>query len=169
MVFVWSVCIIRLAMHVHECAYRSFTLFSLDLCPRHSYVADASTKAYVDYFSQSLAAEYGPKGIHVQCQSPGFVATAMSKMKPSLIVPSAAQYARAAVDAIGSGSSVVPFWSHKIVEAVTAALPEWLVKWQVRNMHVSINKRYLRKLEREAAAKTAPADAAAAADPKKRV
>lgn len=194
----------------------------------------------MDYFSQSLAAEYGPKGIHVQCQSPGFVATAMTKQKPSLIVPTPAQYARTAVDAIGSGASVVPYWSHKIVDAAVNILPQWLVQWQVRrysspartrwhhlrcvnvacymlavgsansallltcaasaaigvprrdpvlhtpvvsffcafprvrlqvrNMHADINRRYLRKLDREAAAKTAPAASGAdsGADPKKK-
>jgi 17beta-estradiol 17-dehydrogenase / very-long-chain 3-oxoacyl-CoA reductase len=118
----------------------------------------------VEYFSASLASEYGPRGIHVQSQSPAFVATAMSRQKPSLAVPTAEQYARAAADAIGSGVSVVPYWSHKAVDAVLSVLPQWLVQRQVLGMHVDLRRRYLRKLEREAAAAVAGGSAAGAAE-----
>ena len=41
----------------------------------------AATKAYVDFFSQSLAEEYRRYGIVVQNQAPMFVATKMSKIR----------------------------------------------------------------------------------------
>ena len=63
--------------------------------------AYGSSKTYVQYFSQALDQEYGPKGIFVQCVRPGFVSTAISKMKPALTVPTPAAYAKSAVDTIG--------------------------------------------------------------------
>ena len=54
----------------------------------------SATKGYVENFTRSLAVEYAGKGVHFQCQSPYFVATAMtfpnSKVRPyiSLVLPS---------------------------------------------------------------------------------
>jgi len=39
----------------------------------------SGTKAFVDFFSRSMHAEYADRGIVVQCQSPYLVSTAMSK------------------------------------------------------------------------------------------
>ena len=38
----------------------------------------SASKGYIENFTKSLAAEYGPKGISFQCQSPLWVATAMT-------------------------------------------------------------------------------------------
>ena len=38
----------------------------------------SASKGYVENFTRSLAVEYAGKGVHFQCQSPYFVATAMT-------------------------------------------------------------------------------------------
>lgn len=117
------------------------------------HLADSGTKAYVDYFSRSLHREYARSGVHVQCQSPYFVATAMSKIrKASLGVPSPAGFAKAAVDAIGSGDSVVPFWSHDLQDSMLQAMPHWALEKYIVPLHLGLRKAFFRKLEREAAA-----------------
>ena len=105
------------------------------------YAEYSGSKAYVDYFSRSLHYEYAGKGIHVQCQSPYYVTSKMSKIrKASLLVPDPASFvcilcmcmlcwasvssfgvvlqAKAAVAAIGTGASVVPATSHAIIDWV---------------------------------------------------
>lgn len=116
-------------------------------------LADSGTKAYVDFFSRSLNREYAARGIHVQCQFPYFVATAMSKIRhASLTTPSPAGFAKAAVASIGSGDSVLPFWAHGVQDFFLQNAPTWLLTRLITNMHIGLRAKYMKKLEREAAA-----------------
>lgn len=112
------------------------------------YALYSGTKAFVDFFSRSLHHELASSGVFVQCQSPYFVVSKLSKIRrSSLTTPKPEAYAKAAVNAIGSGSSVVPFWTHKVQDWVMQHLPESLAVSQLLTMHKALRKRYMAKEE----------------------
>jgi 17beta-estradiol 17-dehydrogenase / very-long-chain 3-oxoacyl-CoA reductase len=122
-------------------------------------------QAYVDFFSRSLHYELAPFGVHVQCQSPYFVATELSGFKKaSMTVPFPAAYAAAAVADIGSGASTVPFWAHAAQDWLIQRLPHAILARILVPMHVDLRAKYLRKLERiaKAAAEGGKGEAAGA-------
>jgi len=116
--------------------------------------ADSASKAFVDFFSRSLALECAPKGVLVQCHTPYFVVSEMSKIKtPSLLTPSADDYAAASLAALGSGgATIVPYWPHTLQDALLLSLPEWLQARIVMGIHTGLRARYIKKLERAATA-----------------
>merc|ERR1712054_456335 len=100
----------------------------------------ASSKTYVEFLSAALQQEYGSKGIFVQCVIPGFVATSISKMRPSLTVPKPDVYAKSAVDTIGYDHRTNGFFWHTVLVGVLGLLPKWLLHSQVFKMHLGIRK-----------------------------
>lgn len=111
----------------------------------------SATKVYVDYFSQALHDEYKSKGIFVQSVVPHFVSSSMSKMRPSMTVPTPAKFAKSAVDTIGNVQRTNGFIWHDIMQAVVDLLPTSVAKGQLHKMHLGIRKRALRKKEKMAA------------------
>ena len=67
-----------------------------------------AAKMFVQRFSESLDAEYGRRGVRVQCQVPFYVATKLAKLRKSLTVPTAEEYAKMGVDWLGYGGVVQP-------------------------------------------------------------
>ena len=67
-----------------------------------------AAKMFVQRFSESLDAEYGNRGVRVQCQVPFYVATKLAKLRKSLTVPTAEEYAKMGVDWLGYGGVVQP-------------------------------------------------------------
>ena len=107
-------------------------------------------KGYVAQFSRALHYELASKGIHVQCQVPLYVTTKLAKLRnASLTVATPAQYARAALKAIGGGPVVSPYWSHAIQMSLFNTLPEWLVASVTNNMHIGIRRAGLKKEEQK--------------------
>eukprot|EP00804_Cyclotella_cryptica_P002176 CCRYP_006567-RA/>CCRYP_006567-RA protein AED:0.32 eAED:0.32 QI:94/0.5/0.66/1/0/0.33/3/486/327 len=111
----------------------------------------AAAKMFVERFSESLDAEYRAKGITVQCQVPFYVATKLAKMRKSLMVPTADEYAKMSMMWIGHSGVVSPYWLHAVQGWVMANLPSFIVDRQVMNMHLGIRKRGMKKDERLAA------------------
>ncbi|KAL9246547.1 hypothetical protein vseg_020066 [Gypsophila vaccaria] len=92
----------------------------------------AATKAYVDQLSRSLHVEYKNLGIDVQCQVPLYVATKMSSsvanvQGSSLFVPTAEDYAAAAVRWVGYGPRCSPYWAHALQWWATSLVPKALL------------------------------------------
>lgn len=54
----------------------------------------SATKAYMDFFSRGLEAEVASRGVIVQSVTPFFVASKLSKLRPSLTTPTPAAYCR---------------------------------------------------------------------------
>ena len=76
-------------------------------------------QAYLSYFAKSLAYEYKDKGITVQCLTPFYVATRMTRYSqtlsnPSMWIPSAAVYARQALLTLGLTERTAGYWPHAI-------------------------------------------------------
>ena len=74
----------------------------------------SATKAYIDFLSRALYFEYKNKGIIIQSVLPGFVSTSMSRMKPSLTIPSAESYVRSVLSTVGIERRTYGFWAHKL-------------------------------------------------------
>jgi len=111
----------------------------------------SATKVYVDYFSQALATEYRSQGVFVQSVCPHFVASKMSKMRPSLTVPTPEAFAKSAVNKIGNVECTNGFFWHDLMQAVVNVVPVGILKGQLHNMHLSIRKRAMKKQARQAA------------------
>lgn len=106
--------------------------------PSHPlYAIYAATKAYIDQLSRSLHVEYKNQGIDVQCQVPLYVATKMalnvaSVNKPTLFIPTAEDYATAAVRRIGYEARCTPFWAHSLQWCMASVVPKsWLDAWRL--------------------------------------
>jgi len=122
----------------------------------------ASTKGFVENFTKGLAIEYAGKGVHFQCQSPLFVATAITfpgskvpvEKRATLSTPTAAKYAKYAVARIGYDTMVSPYWAHEMYMWVSERLPDKLIGWAVMKMHVGLrfHKKNVAKMEEKALA-----------------
>jgi 17beta-estradiol 17-dehydrogenase / very-long-chain 3-oxoacyl-CoA reductase len=112
------------------------------------YAVYSASKAYVDFLSRSMAVELKPLGVTVQCQAPYMVTSKLSKIRhSSLFVPSPDTFVASSLKALCDGSSVVPFWSHKLQDWLMQNLPTWAVKAILVKMHLGLRRRFLRKLE----------------------
>ncbi|KNA20685.1 hypothetical protein SOVF_049800 [Spinacia oleracea] len=106
--------------------------------PSHPlYAIYAATKAYTDQLSRCLHVEYKNVGIDVQCQVPLYVATKMalnvaSVKRPTLFIPTAEDYAVAAVRRIGYEARCTPFWAHSLQWCLASFVPNsWLDAWRL--------------------------------------
>jgi len=116
----------------------------------------SGTKAYINFFSHCLAAEYKRSGIAVQSITPGMTVSEMSKIrKPSLLggVTMPGVIAKGSLDTLGLENHWSPFWVHALIEYVMHTLPLSLVLDKINQMHIGINKRAKAKIAREAGAK----------------
>lgn len=73
-------------------------------------------QAYVIKFSRDLANEYRRKGIVVQCVTPGYVATKMSKIgRPSWMAPDPMQYVTSALRSVGLKENTTGYFPHSLM------------------------------------------------------
>ncbi|XP_028654032.1 very-long-chain 3-oxoacyl-CoA reductase-B-like [Erpetoichthys calabaricus] len=88
----------------------------------------ASTKIFINYFSEALNAEYMDKGIIVQCVMPFFVSTNMTyKMRTNLFVKDANAFANEALNTVGYTTLTSGCLSHALQHAVfNFFLPDWV-------------------------------------------
>jgi len=107
----------------------------------------SASKAFVDFYSACLAKEYKSKGIVVQCCTPGFVVSNLSKIrKTSFGVPSATAFVKKALSSIGAlPVRAIPWVPHRLQALAMRTAPKPLVQSQVMKMHLSIRKRALAK------------------------
>ncbi|XP_032894780.1 very-long-chain 3-oxoacyl-CoA reductase [Amblyraja radiata] len=109
----------------------------------------SATKAFVDFFSQALHAEYKSKGIIVQSVLPFYVATKLSKIRtPTVNKPSPATYVKAALSTVGLQTQTNGYLPHAIMGwIITSLLPVSLVINQSMKMNQGIRARSLKKLK----------------------
>jgi len=122
-------------------------MYTLPLLAQYS-----AAKSYIEKFTLALNAEYGPKGISVQCQIPFYVSTKLAKMRASLSVPTPDAYVKRAMRFIGQADPVAsPYWVHGYMGWALDHLPGWVVESIIMTMHMATRKRGLKK---DAAKKT---------------
>ncbi|XP_066509652.1 very-long-chain 3-oxoacyl-CoA reductase-B-like [Hoplias malabaricus] len=107
----------------------------------------SASKAFVDYFSRGLDAEYRNKGIIIQSVLPFYVTTKLSKIKKaSLDIPTPERYVAAQLNTVGLQSQTNGYLPHAIMGWVTTALlPSRLLSKIMMNMGLSQRTRYLKK------------------------
>lgn len=116
-------------------------MYTLPLLAEYS-----AAKSFIEKFTLALNAEYGPKGISVQCQIPFYVSTKLAKMRKSLSVPTPDQFAKKAINWVGQPEPVVsPYWVHGCMGWVLDHLPTFVVTSIIMSMHLATRKRGLKK------------------------
>lgn len=109
----------------------------------------AGTKSYNDAFATSLAGEV-PAGVHVHSLTPFFVESPMVKMKKAFTVPSADEFAEAALRLVSSSPRLQPYWVHMVMQCAITALPLSMQVKYVADLHTKIRTRALRRKEQRA-------------------
>ncbi|KAM7041478.1 very-long-chain 3-oxoacyl-CoA reductase [Acridotheres tristis] len=118
------------------------------MCPTPLLTLYSATKAFVDYFSQGLHAEYKSKGIIVQSVLPYYVATKMSKIrKPTLDKPSPETYVRAALGTVGLQSRTNGYLPHALMGWVVSLLPTSTAINFIMKTNKQIRARYFKKMK----------------------
>ncbi|XP_067828328.1 very-long-chain 3-oxoacyl-CoA reductase-like [Heptranchias perlo] len=103
----------------------------------------SATKAFVDFFSRALNAEYKSKGIIVQCVQPLLVSTNMTRMETSIFVKQADDYVREALNTVGITEQTNGCLAHAVQHFFFEMLcPGWLRLTQV---YINNFKRYCEK------------------------
>ncbi|XP_075218483.1 very-long-chain 3-oxoacyl-CoA reductase-like [Lycorma delicatula] len=108
-----------------------------------------ASKMFVSKFSTDLATEYKKYGIIVQCLTPGYVATKMSKIKKaSWMAPTPATYVKKALQTVGIESLTTGYFPHRLlttaVQFLDSASPS-LTEWMVIRTMMSIRARAVQK------------------------
>ncbi|NXH47096.1 DHB12 reductase, partial [Dicaeum eximium] len=120
------------------------------MCPTPLLTLYSSTKAFVDYFSRGLHAEYKSKGIIVQSVLPYYVATNMSKIrKPTLDKPSPKTYVRAALGTVGLQSRTNGYLPHALMGWVMSLLPTSTAINLSMKINKQIRARYFKKMKQK--------------------
>ncbi|KAJ3354013.1 hypothetical protein HDU83_006029 [Entophlyctis luteolus] len=114
----------------------------------------SASKAFFRFWSDALALELAPAGVHVQHVRAFFVVTAMSKIrKPTWTTPTPKLFVRSVLANLGKDIDSAPFPSHALLMWVMDKLMgERFWMNQSNTMHIDIRKRALKKKERDAAA-----------------
>lgn len=109
----------------------------------------AASKAYIEKFSEDLNTEYADMGIIVQCVSPGYVATNMSKIRnPTWMAPNPKTFVKYALETVGIQESTTGYFPHTALVTVTKFLRKISTTWERRiviNTMKNIRGRALRK------------------------
>lgn len=105
------------------------------------YAVYAGAKGYVEQLSRSLYVEYKHSGIDVQCQIPLYVATKMSKTRPSFTSPAADYYAKLAIACIGYEPVITPYWVQSVMWFIITLIPEPIMDSILLSNNLNIRRR----------------------------
>ncbi|XP_036620789.1 very-long-chain 3-oxoacyl-CoA reductase [Trichosurus vulpecula] len=109
----------------------------------------SATKAFVDFFSQCLHAEYRSKGIFVQSVLPFFVATKLAKIrKPTLDKPSSDTFVKSAIKTVGMQSRTNGYPVHTLMGWIFLLMPSWLSMKISMSVNKGLRARYLKKTKK---------------------
>ncbi|KAJ1182483.1 hypothetical protein NDU88_007673 [Pleurodeles waltl] len=106
----------------------------------------SATKAFVDFFSRGLHAEYQTKGIIVQSVLPFYVATKMSKVRtPTWDKPAPETYVRSALNTVGLQSQTNGYWAHALLAWITTSVPACFTIKAALHMNKKFKARHLKR------------------------
>ncbi|KAB0801218.1 hypothetical protein PPYR_05572 [Photinus pyralis] len=109
----------------------------------------AASKAFIEKFSEDLNAEYANMGIIVQCISPGYVATKMSKIRNATwMAPNPKTFVESALKTVGIQDRTTGYFPHSLLVAVMNTLgviSKTLERRIIVNTMKTIRGRALRK------------------------
>ncbi|XP_068173815.1 very-long-chain 3-oxoacyl-CoA reductase-B [Antennarius striatus] len=107
----------------------------------------SASKAFVDFFSRGLQAEYRSRGVIIQSVLPFFVATKLSKVRrPTLDKPRPERYVSAQLRTVGLQTQTSGYLPHALMAWVTTVLlPARLLNSYLMGMVLSQRARYLKK------------------------
>lgn len=109
----------------------------------------SGSKAYVDYFSRCLQAEYKNSGVIIQSILPAFVTTKMSKMRRATwMIPNPETYVHSALATLGVAARTPGYLAHGLQWLVSSTVQEPLYMWLAIKMMLDFNKRALKKLQK---------------------
>lgn len=100
----------------------------------------SSSKAKLNSFTESLAAEYAHEGVAIQCMLGGKISTPAMKNPPvSIDVPSAERFAEDCIYHLGYGESVVvPYWFHAFQVWSVTLLPVTLRNYLLARIYSNV-------------------------------
>jgi len=109
----------------------------------------SSTKSFLITWTKCLASELEGTGVHVQLFNTYFVTTKMSKIRrATALIPTAEDYVKSAMNAIGKTHVSAPFLTHAFAEFAINLCPEPIAVMINHNMNKNTRARALRKQER---------------------
>jgi 17beta-estradiol 17-dehydrogenase / very-long-chain 3-oxoacyl-CoA reductase len=110
----------------------------------------SASKAFVEFFSETLQQEYLRDGIIVKCATPMFVATEMAKMRPSMTVPTPSKVVSGVLNRMGPGYvTFSPYWVHSIMSTFITSLPAFYRNPFLYKSNLQTQKRAIEKLARQ--------------------
>lgn len=108
----------------------------------------SASKAFLRTWSVALASEVRAKGIDVQLLNTYFVVSNMSKFRRATwMIPSPANYVKAALRVAGQGDFLAPYGPHALLGELMKLLPDWLL--------LMVNRAQMRKTRQYALQKKA--------------
>ncbi|XP_065197236.1 very-long-chain 3-oxoacyl-CoA reductase-like [Sycon ciliatum] len=115
------------------------------------------SKAFADFFTRAMEAEYAGKGVTFQSVMPFFVATKLAKIRrPRIDAPSPTTFVRSAIRTIGVSSRTQGYWVHSLIACLAYRnLPGFALTRLISNTNSNLRKVALRKKEKAATEKKA--------------
>jgi 17beta-estradiol 17-dehydrogenase / very-long-chain 3-oxoacyl-CoA reductase len=109
----------------------------------------SGSKAFLSTWSEALAQEVRPHGVHVEHLNTYFVVSNMSKMRGSLLVPSASVYVKNVLKRCGSKTHSTPYPLHNLMSwFLETFVSKELLAQKTYEMQTKVRQRALKKLER---------------------
>ncbi|XP_074131078.1 very-long-chain 3-oxoacyl-CoA reductase [Sminthopsis crassicaudata] len=109
----------------------------------------SATKAFVDFFSRCLHAEYKSKGVFVQSVLPFFVATKLAKIrKPTFDKPSSETFVKSAIKTVGLQSRTNGYPVHALMGWIFSLMPSWLSMKIAMSVNKGLRARQLKKAKK---------------------
>ena len=110
------------------------------------YAVYAASKAYVESLTRALSVEYADRGVRVQCVTPLYVATKMSRIRrPSLFAPSPSAYAAAMLRILGRDVVTCAYPPHALMAGVILRAPSQVISYLKYRLGLSIRRRAMDK------------------------
>jgi len=112
--------------------------------------AYSGAKSFINSWSEGLNGEYSHTNLHVITLAPWFIATKMSKLKPSPTVPTPKAYVVEALDSLTSNAFHGGFLIHSAISSIVTFIPTLLQKLIIKYMHGMVRQKGHKKHGKQA-------------------